>query len=371
MKRITKKILALLLSGVLACGLLTSCCGNETPYGSGEGTQSQSSSTSGSSAAEGTSGDSTEVSIVDVMGRTVTLPQPASKLVGTHNPTLNQAVILGGGGKYLVGFGNKNMAGGLYSYVYPELDDVVQIGKGQDINFESCLAVGADLAILPERFAHLAEEFEAIGIPAAVVLPNVESYDTIRSSLRLVAALIGEEERAEDIIAFFDAKMDAAEEITATITEKPDVLYLGGNSPLSVANGIMLQSVMIETVGANNVAKDVEGQGDFVEVSIEEIIGWNPDVIYIPTFASYTVEDILNDPAWSSIQAVKDEKVYVFPSTLEPRDYPTPSASMGLTWLIHNLYPEKYSLDQVLEDANTYYDMVYGQTFTAEQLGIE
>ena len=312
------------------------------------------------------------VSITDITGRTVTLPQPAKKLVGTHNPTLNIAIILGGGGKHLVGFGNKNMAGSLYEYVYPELaEDVPQIGMGRNVNIESCLAVGADLAILPQRFADEAKTFENVGIPAAVILPNNESFETISSSITLLGTLLGEDQRAKDIVSFFEAKISAAKEIAAKADAPAKAIFLGQSSQLSVANGTMLQSLMIETAGAVNVAKDVAGSGGFIEVSVEEIIGWNPDVIYIPAYADYTVEDILSDRAWSSIQAVKDEKVFVFPSALEPWDYPTPSTSMGLMWLLSNLYPDLYSVEQVLEDANAYYQLVYGQTFTAEQLGFE
>lgn len=312
-----------------------------------------------------------EIRITDVAGRTVTLPAPAKKLVGTHNPTLNQAIILGGGGRYLVGFGNKKMAGGLYEYVYPELQDVVQIGKGKDINYEQCVALGADLAILPERFADQAEQFEAVGIKAAVVLPSVESFDTIKSSLRMVAALTGEEEKAEKIVSFFDGKINAAKEVAKKSEANPSILYLGGSTPLSVANGAMLQSVMIETAGGVNAAGEIGGKGDFIEVTLEEIIGWNPEVIYIPAYADYTVEDILNNDAWSSIKAVQDKKVFVFPSSLEPWDYPTPAAAMGVTWMLHNLYPDLYTEEQVWEDAKEYYELVYGQSFTAEQLGLK
>ena len=310
------------------------------------------------------------VSITDVMGRTVTLPKPAAKVVGTHNPTLNIAIILGGGGKYLAGFGNKNMAGGLYSYVYPELDDVVQIGMGRNINMESVLLVGADLAILPQRFADFAEQFEAAGVPAAVILPNSESFETIKASISMLGALVGAQDRAALINQFFDNKISEAKAIAQKATDKPTALFLGGSSPLSVANGLMLQSEILETVGAVNAAKDLGGAGEFQEVSVEEIIGWNPDVIYIPAYASYTVDDLLNDAAWSSIKAVKNSRIYAFPSALEPWDYPTPSAAMGLAWLLHNLYPALYSMDNVLKDANDYYQMVYGQTFTLEQLGL-
>jgi len=88
--------------------------------------------------------------IVDVVGNEITLDAPATRLVGTHNPTMNMAVILGGGGKYIAGFGNKEMADVLYSYVYPELqDDVIQIGKGKNINYETVLTTDADLESCP------------------------------------------------------------------------------------------------------------------------------------------------------------------------------------------------------------------------------
>lgn len=316
--------------------------------------------------------ETTGVTITDITGATVTLDEPATKLVGTHNPTMNIAVIIGGGGQYVAGFGNKEMASGLYAYVFPELEDVTQIGTGSEINYEECLAAEADLAILPERFSSLVESFDEVGITAAVVLPSDESYDTIVQSLELVGALVGEDERAAEIITYFNASIAKVEALVADVEETPTALFLGSSTSASVANGTMLQSMMMETAGIENLAKDVEGEGGFIEVSVEEIIGWNPEIIYIPSYASYTVDDILNDPAWSEIDAVKEGKVYVFPSeTLEPWDYPTPSVALGLSWLVYTLYPDVYSLDDVVADANEYYDFIYGVTFTAEEMGLE
>jgi hypothetical protein len=61
-----------------------------------------------------------EIVLVDVIGREVVLEKPATKVVGTHNPTLNAAVVLGGGEKYIAGFGNKEMSRGLYEAVMDE-----------------------------------------------------------------------------------------------------------------------------------------------------------------------------------------------------------------------------------------------------------
>ncbi len=376
MKKRSQKLIALLVGISMTMSLLAGCgSSTETEVTTEVVTEevvTEEVTEEITEATEEVTEETTEVTITDITGATVTLDEPATKLVGTHNPTMNIAVIIGGGGQYVAGFGNKAMASGLYAYVYPELDDVTQIGTGSEINYEECLAVEADLAILPERFSSLVESFEEVGITAAVVLPSDESYDTIVQSLELVGALVGEDERAAEIITYFNASIAKVEALVADVDETPTALFLGSSTSASVANGTMLQSMMMETAGIENLAKDVEGEGGFIEVSVEEIIGWNPEIIYIPSYASYTVDDILNDPAWSEIDAVKEGKVYVFPSeTLEPWDYPTPSVALGLSWLVYTLYPDVYSLDDVVADANEYYDFIYGVTFTAEEMGLE
>ncbi len=316
--------------------------------------------------------ETTEVSIVDVEGRTVTLPQTATKVVGSHNPTLNIAVILGGGGKYIAGVGGKAPSGLLYSYVFPEMaNDVVQVGKGKEINVETCVELGADLAIIPERHDSLIEQFEAVNIPTAVILPSEESFDTIKQSLTLMATLLGEDERATQIIEFMDKQLATAAELTSGITDKKKVLFLGTSSPISVVNGAMLQSSIIEAAGGVNVAKDLEGKGDYIDITVEDIVAMNPQVIYIPSTAEYTIDDIKNDAVWQSIDAVKNNNVYVFPSNLEAWDYPTPSASLGVLWAVSNLYPEVYTTEEVFTVANEYYSLVYGQTFEKDVMGLE
>lgn len=309
--------------------------------------------------------------VVDILGNEVTLEAPASKLVGTHNPTMNTAVVLGGGGKYIAGFGNKEMADVLYSYVYPELkDDVTQIGKGKNINYETVLTTGADLAILPQRFAYMVEEFNAVGIPAIVILSSTESYDTIRDAINLMGEVVGEEARAEEILAYFDGIISKIEERTVSVAEKPSVMFLGSSSMYAVAPGAMIQSDIMASAGAVNAVTGVEVLGSFADVSPEEIVGWNPDIIWVPNYADYTVEDVLNAPEFSSITAVQNGAVYTFPCGLEPWDYPTVSACLGAAWAAYNLHPDLYSYDELIADVNGLYELLYGQTFTAEQIGI-
>ena len=312
-----------------------------------------------------------KIVLVDVIGREVVLDKPATKVVGTHNPTLNAAVVLGGGEKYIVGFGNKEMSRPLYEAVMDDYDAIVQIGKGGNINFETVLASGADLAIIPERFKDQVVQFEEVGLNVIVALPNEESFDTIRQSLTLLGKALGASDRAEMIIGFMDDRIENASKITSQATDKQTVLFLGGSSALSVAPAAMIQTQLIEVAGGLNAVSGVSGTGDFVEVNIEQIISWNPDVIWYPAYASYSAEDLLNDPAWSSINAVKNKKVFAFPSQVEPWDQPTAALALGIAWATHNLHPDLYTLDEIMTDVDNYYNLVYGKTFTREQLGIK
>ena len=309
--------------------------------------------------------------MVDVVGREIILEKPATKLTGTHNPTLNAAVVLGGGGKYLVGFGSKSMGRALYEQVIEGFDDLPEVGKGSNINLESVIASGADLVILPERHQDLVPQFEAANIPVIVILDSTESFETVKQTLILLGNAVGESEKAEKIGLFLDSQIENAQTLLKDTTEKPSVLFLGSSSALSVAPGSMIQTSLIEAAGGINAVSGVEGLGGFVDVSIEQIITWNPDVIWFPQYSDYTAEDLLNDPAWSSISAIQNKRVYEFPSKLEPWDQPTAAVALGIDWALHNLHPDLYSLEDLMKNVDEFFTIVYDKTFTAEQLGIE
>ena len=315
---------------------------------------------------------STKVTITDVTGRVVTLERPASRILGTHNPSLNTAIVLGGGDKYIGGFGNKKMADKLYDFVMDDYDGIVEIGKGKNVNLETVVTLGKNnVAILPERFKDQVEQFENIGVPAVVALPNSESFDTIKNSLTIVGKVLGVEDRAKQINAFIDKNISETKAAAAKVKNKPSVMFLGSSSPVSVATSSMIQTDIIDMAGGTNAVKGVEVKGAFADVNIEQIIAWNPDIIWVPKYASYTVESLLSDPKWGSIKAIKDKAVYVFPSELEPWDYPTASAVLGLRWGLYSLHPELFSRNDLMKTADEFYNLVYGKKFTADQLGIK
>ena len=360
----------------LALMLLVSACGTQTPTAAPTTPPQPTTAPTEPVVVEPTVEPTVEVKdepvvFEDVIGREITLETPATKLVGTHNPTLNAAVVLGGGGKYLVGFGNKSMGRGLYDQVVEGFDTLLEVGKGSNINMESVIASGADLVILPERHQDLVPQFEAINLPVAVILDSDESFDTIIQTMKLLGMAIGENEKAEKVASFIISQVENAQTLLKDTTDKPSVIFLGSSSALSVAPGSMIQTNLIEAGGGVNGVTGVEGLGGFVDVSIEQIIAWDPDFIWVPQYATYTVEDLMNDPAWSGLSAVQNNRVYMFPSNLEPWDQPTAAVALGIDWALYKLHPDLFNFETLMQNVDDFYTLVYGKTFTAEQLGIE
>ena len=103
-------------------------------------------------------------------------------------------------------------------------------------------------------------------------------------------------------------------------------------------------------------------------MNIEQFI-LEPDIIWVPQYATYTVESLLNIQM-EQYKSNQNKAVYLFPRSLSPgiiRQH----RHFGLRWGLYSLHPELYSLDDLMQNADEFYNMVYGVKFTAEQLGIK
>ena len=123
--------------------------------------------------------------------------------------------------------------------------------------------------------------------------------------------------------------------------------------------------LLMEHAGAFNVAaKTIKG---YKQVSIEEVIGWDPAVIFVQDRYPKVVKEILSDPAWAGIKAVKEKKVYLMPEYAKAWGYPMPEAmAIGELWMAKKLYPEKFADIDMTKAADDYYQRFYRVRWTAD-----
>ena len=112
---------------------------------------------------------------------------------------------------------------------------------------------------------------------------------------------------------------------------------------------------------------DQLGKGGLVQVSIEQVLRWNPDVVITIDRNFYALAG--KHPLWRELPAVKAGRIHLAPNLpFGWIDFP-PSINrlIGLRWLARVLYPQAFPEDlrPIVRD---FYTRCYHQTPSEAQL---
>lgn len=212
-----------------------------------------------------------------------------------------------------------------------------------NINVEQLVKTKPDIAFIPAGDKNVAKVTE-VGIP--VVQLNFTDFDSLKSCFKLTADILGgsAKERADQYNNYLDSKLKMVTDVTSKIPEgnKPKVLHLTSISPNIVDGGNTIISAWIKAAGGVNAAEEVNGS--FKEVSMEQILKWNPDVIILGTgntgFGCKNADLLKKDPQWQQIKAVKDGKVYINPNGAFMWDRYGAEEALQIQWAAKTLNPD-------------------------------
>jgi iron complex transport system substrate-binding protein len=120
--------------------------------------------------------------------------------------------------------------------------------------------------------------------------------------------------------------------------------------------------LMMAHAGAVNVAAaTIQG---FKTVAMEQVIAWNPQVIFVQDRYPSVVNEIKTGAQWQTIDAVKNQRVYLMPDYAKAWGYPMPEAmGIGELWMAKKLYPEKFKDVDMRKVANDWYQRFYRTTY--------
>ena len=130
---------------------------------------------------------------------------------------------------------------------------------------------------------------------------------------------------------------------------------------------------MAEKAGGKYVAEDTANNRNWVNVGVEQVFTWNPQFIFATssTPLDYSISELMEDDAWSAVQAVKDKHFYQIPAKLDSWDIPGVSCVIGTMYMLHKMYPEHFSAQQLEQEVEEYYNFMFGKTFDAEYFGYD
>jgi iron complex transport system substrate-binding protein len=294
------------------------------------------------------------MTLTDQAGRSVTIEKEPQKLVSGYYISTSAIIALDLADK-LVGIEAKANKRAIYSLSAPELIELPNVGTAKEFNLEGCTALAPDLVILPIKLKNAAESLTALGID--VLLVNPENQQLLEEMVALIGKATNTQDKANSLLGFISAQNDRLTKALANV-EKPSIYLAGNSNMLSTAGNAMYQSDMIRRAGGANVASDITDTY-WVEISYEQLLAWNPEYIILASDATYTAEDVLNDPNLADCSAVKNGNVYQMPSKAEAWDSPVPSGILGAVWLSSVLHPAECAEAEASAIIDNYYETFY------------
>ena len=307
-------------------------------------------------AAPGTAGTNSSEgvrTITDMDGRTVTIPSEIRTVVITCCGGAAQELAALGVSDLVVAQPKQCVTEWLYR-VAPGYRNVPDVGIFENANVEEIMKIDPDIVI--GRYSS-STHIEATGIPVVGVLTGIAETETLKREFLMMGAVFGREERAERLVDYWDEVLARIESKVADIPKDERKRVYGGSGAWEEA--------MINAAGGINVAASHTQQSGS-EVSPEQIVRWNPEVIY---YSPKSGDTFSTNPQFETIQAVQDGAVYPCPAgTMFSWSRPSPEAPLANLWLAQKLYPDRFADLDLADETKMFFREFYDYDLTDEEV---
>jgi iron complex transport system substrate-binding protein len=274
----------------------------------------------------------TSITLTDGLGRTVSLPTAARRVVSLA-PSNTEILFAVGAGAQVAG---RDM----FSDYPAEAASVQDIGGSMgDFNKEAIVALQPDLVLAgginpPELVASL----EALGLKV-YFLPNPTTLEEMYANLETVGKLTGHGSEAAVLVDKLQARVAAVDAVILPLNSRPSVYYeidaTNPASPYTYGPGTF-GDLLIQRAGGFNIGSKLEGQ--FTTISLEQLVTDNPSVVLLgDAIWGETPEKFAARPGMVALDAVKNQQVFPFDDYLVSR--PGPRLVDGLEAMARLLHP--------------------------------
>lgn len=313
--------------------------------------------------------------ITDQRGVTHTFTEPIDSIVTTVIPAPSMITALDQGYDRVKGVNRSTVSrdeGSTFADMFPQaLENTVVSGPDFVPNVETIIELDPDVVI---QWADQGDHETFIGPIEAAGYPVIGlqygTQEDLETWVTMFSTLLGKPERGEQLLGRMHETIAELKGFAAEQTTSPRTIFLrtagdgGYNAGMSSRDAYMHSWMTLP--GATNVAADVEYSTQSA-LNVEQLIGWNPEVIFTSSMTALTPADVYADPALAGLDAVKNKRVYAVPSGGFWWDPPSAESHLMMKWAATMLHPETFSADLRTEIAQ-HYEFLYGTTVTDEQI---
>lgn len=233
--------------------------------------------------------------------------------------------------------------------------EATTFSNAENFNIESLFRMNPDLVLTWVGNDSLITRLQSFSIPMVTVHPRTMEEITIM--LRTIGMALGRKERADELAGVIQRIFA---DLEYEVPERPvRVLWLGG-TPTLVYGKKWLFHDLIQRAGGKDVTGDLSFIPWVAELSMEQIVALDPEVIVIGGWASYEPGDLLADPRWAGIRAVKTRRIHKTP---KGRANYSPYAALMALMTAHWCYPDRFPVDFLRKKLDIYHREFYGVGF--------
>ena len=264
------------------------------------------------------------------------------------------------------------------SIILDKYQDLPNFGMGDAVNYEAVIAANPTIAINSGKINDTMVSdcdalSESLGIPVVAVDNELNNS---AEAFRFMGELLGVEDHAEELAQYAEQVFTDINVLSDIPEEKKVSVYFGnGEDSLETTPRGSQHAQILDAINAVNVADLELGDGSRVQISAEQLLAWDPDVIVVngepkaDKSGNSAAEDILSNPDYASLKAVQDQKVYGTPNApFSWVDRPAgPNRLIGMRWFSALIYPEYIKCD-INEEIHKFFDLFYHVDLSDEQL---
>jgi len=276
------------------------------------------------------------VVVKDSDGKDFRLEKPAQRVISLAP---SNAEIL-----YAIGAGKQVIAREDFTNYPEEVKSLPSVGGSTGkYSLEEVARLQPDLILASPLTAPDAVKSLSDITPNVFVVPNPKDMEGLYANLATVGTLTGHKAEAEKLTGDLRTRVKAVEAKVSGVTEKPTVFYeldaTDPAKPWTAGPGTFID-LLIRMAGGQNVGSSLKG--DWVQISQEELIVQNPDIILLgdSLYGGIKPEQVAARPGWDGITAVKNARVLEFNDDLVSR--PGPRMVQGLEELAKILHPDLF-----------------------------
>jgi iron complex transport system substrate-binding protein len=312
--------------------------------------------------------------VTDLAGRQVELPDRVTRVACLAGTSYEKVLLLGQGAKVVLAAPSNRLWA---ERVDPHRPEYTAMAHTQVPNLEDLLRRDLDVIFYRNSPPQL-ERMSGLGLKPLVSLAfggqrsrRVETPEAftriVEDEVRLYGEALGGDapRAAADWIAYYEARIkfvgDRVRDIP--LAQRPRVYGVMGPSSTQSYGQYENAPWYVELAGGRMVTRELT-EGGGVSVSMEQILRWNPDMVFIghsylaDSVSSYGLRVVTGDPRWQGVRAVQAGHVFGLPVGVDYWDRDSEGVLL-MEYFAKQFYPDRFRDLDLAAEVRDYYARFY------------